>query len=99
MIHVHVLIDAQGNGIFVRNLRFEDGWETAYLPGPLCACLRLDGVAGGVWYTEELSGPDGMDFTLIAEPDTTDEQIAEAKHILRFEREMLSTSTWCGFAG
>lgn len=88
---LHVLLDTHGNGCFVPNLAFDAGWETRYLSGPLCACLRIDSVTGadGLFYAEELAGRDGVDVTLTTEPTTTAEQLAEAKRTVRQARDVV----------
>jgi len=78
LMNVYVLLDALGNGRFVPNLQFERGWEDQ-LPATLCVCLRLDGCisAEGVFYSTELAGPHGLYVTLVTEPHTTPDALAE----------------------
>ena len=47
----------------------------------------------GVQYTEELAGPEGMSFMLIQMPDTTKEQLRQAKSFLRGSRDVVRMST------
>jgi len=47
----------------------------------------------GVQYTEELAGPEGMSFMLIQMPDTTKDQLKQAKAHLRASRDVVRMKT------
>ena len=47
----------------------------------------------GVQYHEELAGPEGMSFMLFDFPDTTKEQLQQAKAFLRSSRDVVRMST------
>jgi len=52
-----------------------------------------DQIIDGIAYDEELAGPNGMNFLLIALPETSDQQIAAAKAKLRQDRDVCRLST------
>lgn len=53
----------------------------------MCQSTFEGTLANGLFYDEELSGPDGMHFTLFATETTTPEQIEGAKVIIRNDRD------------
>lgn len=55
--------------------------------GQFVIAYRIDGQINGIPYNEELSGPDGMHFTLFQPPEISDEAIKLAKADIRHRRD------------
>lgn len=67
--------------------KFQDDYASMYRLWP-------DQVTpSGVQYAEELAGPGGMSFMLIKMPDTTKEQLRQAKAHLRSSRDVVRMTT------
>jgi hypothetical protein len=83
----------------IRNPDWDGDWTERYFPGAdpddVCA-WSVDGVAetkneeaGGIFFNEELAGPDGMSFMLLPEPKHSADDLANAKQWLKYTRDVV----------
>jgi hypothetical protein len=91
----------RGVAKIVTSPNFDGDWHGRYFPcntwETVDAVHRFEQVetdAGPLWFDAELAGPDGVSVIIYAEPDSTPEQIEQAKRRIRHQRDVVRLSVF-----